>query len=344
MLLLGDGSIQDWVSAEKMLADMDAAGIERVVLVGEYFQQHANCVRRNSHVLDLINRYPQRISGYAIIQPKAGQAAIDELKRCIDGGMTGVGELNPYAQGFGLLDADMRRIASFCVEHNLPINLHAGEPVGRYYTGKSTTPLHDYYELAVQFPALKLIFAHWGGGLLFYEMMPRTRKQLQNVWYDTAASPLLYPTKRIFQTALSCVDPSKILYGSDYPLRVYPSRMESADFQPFINAIRKQQLGDDVEAQIFAGNYLAMEGKRVNGEQLSMNSKEVDVQVVGAMSLRRMVETWPETREVFGRFNIPINQLAPHWEPIAQAVAAQGLTQSQQTALLAALTTILKQG
>jgi uncharacterized protein len=104
--------------------------------------------------------------------------------------------------------------------------------VGPYYLGKAATPLADYYDTAVAHPTLPLILAHWGGGLLFYEQMPRLRRHLQNVYYDTAASPLLYPTATIFPTALACVSPHKLLYGSDFPLLLYPRRQTSPDFAP----------------------------------------------------------------------------------------------------------------
>ena len=62
-LLLGPKSIQGWASAEQMMADMERVALDRVVLVGEYFQQHASCVVRNDQTLDLIRRWPDRITG-----------------------------------------------------------------------------------------------------------------------------------------------------------------------------------------------------------------------------------------------------------------------------------------
>ena len=46
--------------------------------------------------------------------------------------------------------------------------------------------------MAEQHPSLKLILAHWGGGLPFFENNQRLKKRLSNVYYDTSASPLLY--------------------------------------------------------------------------------------------------------------------------------------------------------
>lgn len=342
LLLSGPSSIQDWVSAETMLVDMDKAGVDKVVLVGEYFQQQANCVTRNNRVLDLINRYPDRIMAYAIVQPTAGDAALRELERCLDGGMCGLGEINPYAQGFALDSAECLALAALCADRNVPINLHVGEPVGRPYAGKSTTALDDYVQLAINAPNTKLIFAHWGGGLLFYEMMPYLRKQLANVWYDTAASPLLYPTKRIFRTALDCVAPGKLLYGSDYPLRLYPRRSDSADFAPFIAAIRELDLGATFNDAFFAQNYLDMAAQTTPTQAALPADFDTPWR---QLPIRRLVATWPELADTFGRFEVPVNnQPVPSWESAAQAIAAAGLTIAQRERLSAEIdSTIAKQ-
>ncbi|MEM7797755.1 MAG: amidohydrolase family protein, partial [Chloroflexota bacterium] len=248
------GSIQGWASPERMIADMDAAGIDRVVIVGEYFQQHEACVARNNQAIDLVNRWPERILALATIQPNAGQAGLDELDRCLDAGLQGVGELNPYAQGYELVDKPFFKLVERCIEADVPLNLHVSEEIGGYYLGKSTTPLRHYYALACRYPELKLILAHWGGGLFLYEIMPRVRRQLANVWYDTAATPLLYPVKKIFTTALTCIDHKKILYGSDYPLLIYPRKMTGPDLRPLIASIDKLGLDEEPYADIMGLN------------------------------------------------------------------------------------------
>ena len=134
-------SIQGCATAERMIEDMDAAGIDKVVMVGEYSFHHDHCVARNNQALELIKRYPERIIALATIQPLAGDKALDELKRCLDGGMLGVGELNPYAQGHRMDDPHFLRLVEACITADIPLNLHVSEEIGGYYLGKSTTPL-----------------------------------------------------------------------------------------------------------------------------------------------------------------------------------------------------------
>jgi predicted TIM-barrel fold metal-dependent hydrolase len=324
-LLLCPHSVQGWSTAEQLISDMDQAGLEQVILVGEYFRQHTSCVTRNNRAIELVQRWPDRIIAFAALQPNAGTLARRELRRCLAAGFRGVGELNPYAQGFSLDDPDFLQLVELCIQANLPINLHVNETVGHYYPGKATVPLHHYYRLAERYPDLKLILAHWGGGLFFYELMPAVRRVLQNVWYDTAASPLLYPTKKIFNVALRCIDHKKILYGSDYPLLLYPRKQEKPDFRPFIRAIDSLSLDTPVYEGIMGENVTRLLEKPVPGHIIQVSSQLPAGPIEGMLPVALVAEAYPQTRPIFEGFGIPWrDQPAPHWEPIAQAAAAQG--------------------
>ena len=115
------------------------------------------------------------------------------------------------------------------------------------------TPLADYVWLARQYPEAILILAHWGGLLPFYELNPGVHKQMSNVYYDTAASPLLYE-KKIFRNVLDAIGPERILYGSDYPLRLYPGKLQQPDFQTFLHEIHSANLTPEEEEAILYGN------------------------------------------------------------------------------------------
>jgi hypothetical protein len=339
-------SLQGWVTAERMIEDMDRADLDKVILVGEYFQQHESCVTRNDQALEIIKRWPERVIALATIQPKAGSAALDELKRCVEAGLHGVGELNPYAQGFDLNDPDFLRLIETCIVHDLPVNLHVSEEIGLYYPGKSTTPLRHYYWLAQRYPELKLILAHWGGGLFFYEIIPQVGQELKNVWYDTAASPLLYPTDKIFRVALQCLDHRKILYGSDYPLRIYPRRQQEPDLHHFIEEINALNLDRQVFKDIMGHNAAHLFGLLVQNETNLTAPPANPLQrfetapgsIIGTMAISLVATAWPETQAVFEKYGIPwLDRAVPFWEPISQAAAARGWNPQAQQRLLAEL-------
>jgi predicted TIM-barrel fold metal-dependent hydrolase len=332
-------TVQGWATPERMIEDMDRAGLDRVVLQGEYRLKHESCVARNNQSLEILRRWPDRVMAFACIQPRAGQAALDELKRCLDGGMRGVGELNPYAQGHAMDDVGFLRLVEACAQDDVLLNLHVSEAVGHYYPGKSATPLLDYYHLACQYPELRLILAHWGGGLMFYEIMPEVRRVLKNVWYDTAASPLLYPTAAVFNVALQCIDHRKILYGSDYPLLICPRKQREPDFRPFLTEIDSLGLAPDVSEDILGNNAAQLFGLLEAGEDRGANSlgqrqaprgatasgDRAPANITEAMSVTAVAALWPETCAVFERHGISWRDCpVPFWEPIAQAAAVRG--------------------
>lgn len=344
-LLTRPPSIQGFASAERMIDDMDQAGLHKVILVGEYFQQPAACVTRNNQALEIMRRWPNRVMALATLQPKAGPAAVAELKRCVEAGMVGVGELNPYAQGFALTDPDFLAIVEACLEYDVPLNLHVSEEIGPYYVGKSTTPVRHYYQLARRYPALKLILAHWGGGLFFYEMMPRVQSELKNVWYDTAATPLLYTVDKIFRVAMDAVDHRKILYGSDYPLRIYPRTQRQPDFRPFMADINRLELPTTIYDDIMGHNAARLFGLidcppdpfPQQEAELGQPAFEADP-IKANLSVSLVAEIWPETRPVFEKFGILWQDSAvPMWEPIFQAAAARGHNPEKQQRLMAEL-------
>lgn len=205
-------------TADDLVAELDAAGFDVAIACGWGWVDHALCVEQNDYLIDTVRRYPDRIVGFAAIQPAAGAAAIRELERAVAGGLRGVGELMPHGQGYTLDQTPiLAPLAEAAVALGVPVLTHTSEPVGHPYPGKGEVTVQTVLHLATSFPDLKLICGHWGGGLPFYELMPEVAEVTRNVWYDTAASPFLYHP-RIYAAARVLVGAEKILFGSDFPL------------------------------------------------------------------------------------------------------------------------------
>jgi predicted TIM-barrel fold metal-dependent hydrolase len=179
--------------------------------------------------------------GFATVQPLAGQQALDEVKRALDNGLCGIGELLPYAQGHSIRDDAFLAVVELAVELNIPLCLHGAEPVGHDYPGRAYTPLQDYVWLAEQYPDLKLILAHLGGLLPYYELNRNLQKAMRNVYYDTAAVPLLYRPV-VYKSVVDIIRPEKVLYGSDYPLLIYPRKTRLPGFCDLLTEIKNSGL------------------------------------------------------------------------------------------------------
>jgi predicted TIM-barrel fold metal-dependent hydrolase len=203
-------------STEELIASMDASGVDRAVLCGFPWRKHAICRLHNEYMRQSVAAFPDRLSWLGIASPLDGGAA--EAEWCFAHGAIGIGELNADAQSFRWSDvASYRAVAEVCLVAGRPMLVHSSEPVGHLYPGKGTATPAELVSLAVAFPDLALIAAHWGGGLPFYELMPEMREALRRVAYDCGATSYLYDN-RVFRVVLDLVGPEKVMFGSDYPV------------------------------------------------------------------------------------------------------------------------------
>ncbi len=211
------------VTAESLLQAMADHGVEKSVIFGFPWRTLKIMRRHNDYILEAQHRSPRHLIGFACVNALESGAAA-EVERCLASGCRGVGELAFYQEGLGDdMIAALRPIADLCQGYGVPLLLHANEPVGHSYPGKSPMQLGDLYNLIKAFPELTLILAHWGGGLFFFNLLKKeVSATLKNVYFDTAASPYLYRPE-IYRLAAEIVGPEKILFGSDYPL-LPPSR------------------------------------------------------------------------------------------------------------------------
>ena len=89
-------------------------------------------------------------------------------------------------------------------------------------------------------PTLRIIAAHWGGGLPFYALMPELRALIDEgrVAVDTAASRYLYAPE-VFTLGPALTGAGAVMWGSDFPLRSQAedrAELEAAVVDPALRA------------------------------------------------------------------------------------------------------------
>ena len=232
-------------TADDLIASMDDEGIDISVALNIGWISHELCQETNDYIMEAVSHYPKRLVGFCAIQPKAGDVAIAELERCAKGGLRGIGELRPDVQGFDLGDeATMAPIVKAANRHGMILLTHSSEPVGHQYAGKGEVTPDILYRFIGRFPQIPFVCAHWGGGLPFYALMPEVASALQNVFFDTAATPFLYRPE-IFRYIAEIAGVDKILFGTDYPLMPQNRVMKQ---------LRSLDMGVDAEKLILGDN------------------------------------------------------------------------------------------
>ncbi len=215
--LLTHNRVHKWGTADELIAKMDETGVDQSWIFGFAFRDPGLCRVCNDAVIDAVRRYPGRLKGFASVSPMT-RGFTAEIERCADAGLIGVGELFPQGQNFALDDVRQTwRLAAVLEDRGLLLNVHTAEPVGHDYAGKGTVGPKEAAGFCVNHPGVKVIFAHFGGGLWLYETMPEMKQYLKNAYYDTAAWPFLYGANVLAAAKAAGVLP-KMLYGTDWPI------------------------------------------------------------------------------------------------------------------------------
>lgn len=250
-------SLQGWASGMTMIEDMQQAGINKSVLLGWYWENPDTCILQNNWCAKWILENPNKFFGFVSLHPKTPNP-LDELKKRQDQGFLGIGECHPWAQGASPKNTNWIKCMQFASDNGWPVTYHVTEPVGHEYAGRIPTPFEDFLWLVREFPELKIILAHAGGLFPFYELNPKIKTELKNVYYDLAACPLIY-VPSLYRKLIEVVGPEKILWGTDYPLRIFPKGQKKPDFLTFKNLVENEaKLNNSEKEAIFGKNLLSL--------------------------------------------------------------------------------------
>jgi predicted TIM-barrel fold metal-dependent hydrolase len=206
------------VGAKEFVSSMNEQGVDKSVVFGFPWTDLELIKTHNDYIMESVAKYPQHLIGFCCLDPFCSGAA-KEVLRCVDGGLSGLGELAFYLSG---IDEEalkqLNPLMEICQKKDFPVLIHTNEPVGHDYPGKTSNTLKEIYDLINRFPNNTIVLAHWGGGLFFYNLLKKNVKDsFKNIYFDTAASPFLYDVN-IYKYAKEIVGLEKILFGSDFPL------------------------------------------------------------------------------------------------------------------------------
>jgi predicted TIM-barrel fold metal-dependent hydrolase len=241
----GKTSLQGWADREQMLTDMDAAGVDCCVLLGWYWEQQRTCIEANVWHRRWIKQDPERFIAFLSLKPDI-PLLTDYLKQAQEDGFKGIGESHPWAQGFSMQDKKWMSAMEFACEAGWPVNFHVTDPAGKDYPGKTATPMKEFLWLAKELPDLRIILAHAGALYALDHPTP------PNLYFDLAACPLLYPSD-IYQKLVDCAGAEKILWGTDYPLRIYPTMQKTPDFKTFLEEFKRAVDEDEQQMRAITG-------------------------------------------------------------------------------------------
>ncbi len=241
-------SMLDWVkgslfdtTGEKLVAEMDAAGVDRSCIFAVDYGLHTGepgvpIEEQNKLVADTVKRFPDRLTGFFTVDPRRPQA-LDMFRRAVeDGGMKGL-KLHP-APGWYAYEKTVYPLYEQCLEYKMPVLIHTGSQPGPLKSRFCRPVYVD--DVAADFPELPIIMAHcghswWKEALMVCNIKPNCYVDFSGWQREFLENPLhLY---RVLRQVIDTLGPWRVFFGTDGPYFNAICPLEN-----WVNAFRQPQI------------------------------------------------------------------------------------------------------
>lgn len=226
------------VTIREIIEDMDDAGVDLSVVAPMGRLMAVDYVEGNRLMIDIQKRYPDRIIGFATVNPWSGSEIVrEEIKRAISAGLRGIA-INPAVQGVAAHSPLMYPVVEAAIELDVPLYIHSGTP-------SFGLPLQITF-LAEAYPEAKIIMGHMGGAD-FYVDMQSSNANIPNLYLETSLTCHV----AYIEQGLRIANKDHMLFGSDFPFSSTKAEMLK---------INQAYISDAEKAKIFGANAAVLFG------------------------------------------------------------------------------------
>ncbi len=195
------------VSVAEFITALDEVGVTQAVFTGR--QTPVNTLS-NDYVHECIQAYPDRLFGFAGIDPTKGEAAVKEIERAVKKlGMSGI-SIDPHSSRRKPDDDIWHPLYEKCTELGVPVIVTMGPIVGKW------APPDSIDNAAERFPKLTVVCSH-GVWPRVNELIALAYKN-ENVYLEASIYEFLPGAEPIFQAANTILQ-DKVIYASGFPFR-----------------------------------------------------------------------------------------------------------------------------
>jgi len=181
-------------AARESVAEMDAHGVDAAcVMSGGYMAPGTDYRRGNDALLRLVALAPDRLIGFAHVNPNDGaERIVAELERCWDGGLRCIKLLNSYQHHYPGDGPALMELYRFAAERGMLVFNHWWSP-------------EEMGRIAPQFPGVDFMFAHYSF------VQDDVLRDLPNVY----ANIWTLDSLGFLERGVRNVGPEKFTFGSD---------------------------------------------------------------------------------------------------------------------------------
>lgn len=199
------------LTARDLLARMDSTGIDRAVVchfVSPLWSKE-DIRQGNDLVLEATGKHADRLSGIAVVNPKMGSLAQEELRRCLEAGLKGV-KFQPVLHGFYPVDGPlMDPLMEAAAEAKAVVVIHSD------FGARCCTP-YQVARLATRHPKVTVVMLHMGIVPDTLAHVPDIVRSAPNIVVETSHTPDL--PHAVYVNPVRQLGPDRVLFGSDGPI------------------------------------------------------------------------------------------------------------------------------
>jgi hypothetical protein len=213
MHVSGAGHDWGWGDNDAVLRAADALGIDQlccsIPVTGNRYPEPDEVRNCNDGVLEAMRRFPDRILGYAYVNPGFQREALDEANRCLDLGFIGLKFYHQYLADESVLFP----LYELAIGRAVPMLWHAG----RTWQNKlhlDQPRITDAGELTRawgRYPEAMFICGHIGGGG-DWEWQLRQLRECPGVYLDTSGSVV---DDGLIDRCVETIGAERLLFATD---------------------------------------------------------------------------------------------------------------------------------
>jgi len=144
--------------------------------------------KANDLVIKCMKEHPKRFIGTMVLNPTYQKESLEEIKRCIDAGMVGAGELYNQVK---INDPLYYPIIEKFIDLKMIVLMHSAIGYSRVIINPNEPPNislpEDFVEIAKRYPEAMIQFAHTAGGI-DWEYACKTLTHSPNIYVDLSGS------------------------------------------------------------------------------------------------------------------------------------------------------------
>jgi len=234
-----DEVLDQGLSIEATIQEMDAAGIERAVVT--LWHRSGSCADSDEAIAQAVRSFPQRFVGAVSVDPRDPYAATQQLKqRVVQDGFRAL-RLVPWLWNRLLSDPLYYPLFETCTSLNIPVCTQVGH-TGPLSPSEPGRPIPYLERVALDFPNLRIVGGHLGYPWVA-EMIVLAEK-FEHVYIDTSAHlPKYYPAALI--EFINGRGRDKVLFATNFPMLGFEKCRRQAEQLALSPTARARFLGDN---------------------------------------------------------------------------------------------------